>query len=104
MSFLQKNKGSRPTMNFIKKINDKLNVTSAPSISPSATATMLKIKDKELILTNLDNAEQKFEGYVAYLKKTDDASNKKTLVWAENVLGDLRSLISLIVDKKRHKY
>jgi len=68
-------------------------------VAKGASARMTQM-DIDRILANLEGAEQKFEDHVARIKKSDSAEDKSALVWSENVLGDIRSLISLIADKK----
>lgn len=65
-----------------------------------AAPTWLKQGEVEVILANLEDAEQKFEDHLASLKKADSRSDHNALKWTENVLGSIRDLISLIADKK----
>jgi len=65
-----------------------------------ALAARMGTIDIDRILVNLENAEEQFEKHVAVIKKSDSQSDTKALNWSENVLADIRSLISLIADKK----
>lgn len=75
-------------MNYTKKIESL------------ALAKRINTIDIDRVLVNLEDAEDKFEKHIAVIKKSDSESNTKSLKWSENVLADIRNLISLIADKK----
>lgn len=60
----------------------------------------MKTSDIEYILLILEIVENKFEGHVSIIKNRDRASELKALNWSEDVLADVRNLISLIADRK----
>jgi len=82
-------------MKYTQTINKHYEVTVRPAL-----AARMGTIDIDRILVNLENAEEQFEKHVAVIKKSDSQSDTKALNWSENVLADIRSLISLIADKK----
>jgi hypothetical protein len=81
-------------MSFLSKTRKHYKVTAN-----AAAPTWLKQGEVEVILSNLEEVEQKFEDHLHSLKK-DSRSDQNALKWTDNVLGSLRDLISLIADKK----
>lgn len=63
-----------------------------------AAPTWLKQGEVDRLIATLEDAEQRFKEHLDYIKKSDARSSGGALKWTESVLGDLRSLISLIAD------
>lgn len=78
------------------ELNKKTIITALRNV----LAVRMNTIDIDRVLLNLEDAEDKFEKHIAAIKKSDSESDKNALNWSENVLADIRSLISLIADKK----